>query len=229
MPDVQKAIQAIMTALHTVGEGQNATPRRPVVCISRDYGSGGDEIAELLARRLGVELFDRIIVDRIAQRLDAEPETMRALDAGASKLRDLWLYSLVTGQNLRADHYKRHLVNVIVNIGRSGGVIVGRGAHLILANSGALRVRITGSLDVCAHRVMAAEGLDLEAARKRTEAANHDRGKFVWDQFQERTNDPRTFDLIVNTDHISDYGKVVDMLVDALALVVPAHAHRVSA
>lgn len=219
MPDVQKAIQAIVSTISTDGTPHLVSSGRPVVCISRDCGTGGDDVARLLAERLGVAVYDRIIVERISQRLDAKPETMRALDAGASKLRDLWLYSLVTGQNLSADHYKRHLINVIVSIGRSGGVILGRGAHLILANSGALRVRITGSLETCARRIVAAEGIDIEAARKRVEAENHNRGKFVWDHFQERSNDPRTFDLIINTDHISDLDKVVDMLVEALKMI----------
>jgi cytidylate kinase len=221
MSDVQKAIQAMISSITAGGEPHLAASGRPVVCISRDYGTGGDELAKLLAARLGVEVYDRVIVDRISTRLDAEPETMRALDAGASKLRDLWLYSLVTGQNLNADHYKRHLINVIVTIGRNGGVILGRAAHLILARSGALRVRITGSPDICARRVADAEGLDLDAARKRVEEINRVRAKFIWDTFQERSNDPRTFDLIINTDHITDHQKVVTMLVAAAEMVRP--------
>jgi len=221
MTDIQKAIQAMISSFKVTGGDPRVASGRPVVCISRDYGTGGDEVAKALATRLGVEVFDRVIVDRISQRLDAEPETMRALDVGAGKLRDLWLYSLVTGQNLSADHYKRHLINVIVSIGRSGGVIIGRGSHLILARSGALRVRITGSTDICAKRVSDAEGVDLETARKRVEEMNHNRAKFIWDHFQERSNDPRTFDLIINTDHITDYQKVVDMLVGAVDMVRP--------
>ncbi len=220
MSDVQKAIQAIVSSISIAGgEPHLLVSGRPVVCISRDHGTDGDDIAMLLAARLGVEVYDRVIVERISQRLDAEPETMRALDAGAGKLRDLWLYSLVTGQNLNADTYKRHLINVIVSIGRSGGVILGRGAHLILAHSGALRVRITGSLDVCVKRIADREGIDLDTARKRVEDVNHNRGKFVWEHFQERSNDPRTFDLIINTDHIVDHRKVVDMLVTAVGMV----------
>jgi cytidylate kinase len=220
MTDVQKAIQAMISTISTIGgQPHLVSSGRPVVCISRDYGAGGDEVAEMLAARLGVDVYDRAIVDRICQRLDGEPETMRALDAGVGKLRDLWLYSLVTGENLNADHYKRHLINVVVTMGRSGGVIVGRGAHLILARSGALRVRITGSLEICAKRIADAEKLDLDAARKRVEEVNHNRAKFVWDNFQERSNDPRTFDLIINTDHITDLQKVVTMLVEAVEMV----------
>jgi cytidylate kinase len=183
----------------------------------------------MLAKRLGVPVYDRVIVDRIAQRLDTEPATMRALDEGASKIRDMWLYSLVTGQNLNFDHYKRHLVNVVVSLGRSGGVILGRGGHLILANSGALRVRITGSVEVCAKRLTERESISIEAARKKVEEVNHIRGKFVWDHFQQRSNDPRTFDLMVNTDHISDFSKVVDLLVDALKMVEQPKSMRASA
>lgn len=220
MPDVQKAIQAIFSTINTFGEETHLAPRQPTVCISRDYGAGGDEVATLLAKRLGVGVYDRVILDRIGQQLDAEPETMRAVDAIASKLRDLWLYSLVTGQNLKADNYKRHLVNVVLSLGRAGGVILGSGAHLILAWSGALRVRFTGSVEICAKRVADAEGLQLDAARKRVEEINHIRGKFIWDNFQERANDPRTFDLIINTDHVTDNQKLVDLLVQAMEIMV---------
>jgi cytidylate kinase len=227
MSDVQKAIQAIFSSVHTFGDETHLIRGRPTVCISRDYGAGGDEVAAMLANRLGVEVYDRVILDRIAQRLDAEPETMRAVDAMASKLRDLWLYSLMTGQNLKADSYKRHLVNVVLSLGRSGGVILGRGAHLILARSGALRVRITGSVETCAARVAEAEGLKIAAARKRVEEINHVRGKFIWDNFQERANDPRTFDLIINTDHLTDNEKLVELLVQAMELAgQAAAAHR---
>jgi cytidylate kinase len=220
MPDVQKAIQAMLQALDTPEPTVVETAAKRVVCISRDYGTGGDTIAGLLAQRLGVEVYDRQILERIATRLNADRATLQAVNASSSQLRDLWLYSLVTGKDLSEDTYKHHLINVVVSIARSGGVIVGGGAHLILARSGALRVRFTGSPEICAARVAAAENLDLDTALKRVEEANHSRGKLVWDHFQVRLNDPRTFDLVINTDRITDHEKVVDMLtatIDMLA------------
>ena len=226
MPDVQKAIQAMLKALQLPLGAPAVTPARQVICISRDYGSGGDEVARLLAKRLGLELYDRVIIERIAKRLDAEPSTMQAVDAASGKLRDLWLYSLVTGQDLSEGSYKRHLVNLVVTLGRTGGVILGAGAHLILAHSGALRVRFTGSTEICAKRIAAAEGLTLDQAVKRVEEVNHRRGEFVWEHFQQRLNDPRTFDLIINTDHVHQHDKVVDMLIAAADMVgQPNSAH----
>jgi cytidylate kinase len=220
MSDVQSALQAIVSAINTISSDGAKAPAK-VVCISRDYGAGGDEVAQILAKRLGVNVYDQVILDRMTQRLDSDKETLKALDSGASRVRDLWLYSLVTGKALNANTYRRHLNNVVLSIGRTGGVILGQGAHLILARSGALRVRFIGSPEVCAARVAAAEKIDLEAARAKVHAANDHRGKFIWDTFQQRLNDPHTFDLVINTDHITDNAKLVDMLVDAMNMVGP--------
>lgn len=38
-----------------------------IVSISREFGSGGHDIGELLAQRLGVKLYDKNILDEIAQ------------------------------------------------------------------------------------------------------------------------------------------------------------------
>jgi cytidylate kinase len=48
------------------------------VTISREYGSGGGEIAERLARRLGWQLVDREIVAQVARALgETEVEAAR--------------------------------------------------------------------------------------------------------------------------------------------------------
>src|SRR3970282_2790207 len=40
----------------------------PVITVSRQYASGGSQIAELAAKRLGWELVDNEFVDRVARR-----------------------------------------------------------------------------------------------------------------------------------------------------------------
>lgn len=225
--DIQRAIQAMLSSLRPSqgGPGGAKAPAPTVLCISRDYGSGGDDIGRKLAQRLGVGYFDTEILNKIVQRTGADPEAMKALDDGVAKARDMWLYSLVTGQDLSRDTYKRHLVNVIMSLSRVGGVIAGRGAHIVLSKTPTLRVRITGSADVCAKRVAAAEGLSLDGARQKIEEVNAERSKFVWETFQQRLNDPTGFDLTINTDRIDNTDTVVDMLASARDLVgskVPA-------
>ena len=223
MSDVQEALQAILKVINTLPGGEKnvgVSPRR-VVCISRDYGSGGEEISQHLATRLGVRVFDQEILNKISQRLDADPSITQALDAGIGHIRNLWLYSLLAGKDLSVGSYKHHLVNVVISLARVGGVIIGRGAHLILARSGALRVRIIGSLDVCAERVAISEHLDIEAARREVIDKNRRREAFIHDTFGEQVDDPRAFDVIINTDHVADLTKTADLLVSAIKMISP--------
>lgn len=208
---VQNAIQAIMQAATVPHHEHHIHKPKPLVCISRDYGAGGDDLGRVLAGRLNVGYYDSAILDKIAHRAHSDPQVLKALDEGVRKARDMWLYSFVTGQDLSRDTYKRHLVNVVLSLGRIGGVIVGRGAHIILSGSPALRVRITGSEDVCAARIAAAEGLSLEAARRKVTEINAERGKFIWDTFHIRQNNPHCFDLTINTDHM-DPARLTDLV-----------------
>lgn len=223
MPDVQHVIQAILKALNAGGHG-GVKSGHPVVCISRDYGAGGEEVARILSGRLGLELFDQVILDKIATRINADRETMAAVESGASRVRDLWLYSLITGKDLKPDNYRDQLEKLILSLGRTGGVILGRGAHLILARSGALRVRITGSVERCARRVAEHEGVDQAEAMRRVTTTNQQRASWIADTFGASINDASAFDLIINTDHVPDTAKLVDLLVDAMHMVDVAGA-----
>lgn len=218
--DLQHAIQAMLESMRPVtGSGPKLQPGGPVYCLSRDYGAAGDEIGHKLADKLGVGYYDAEILNKLVQRTGADPDAMRVIDEGVAKARDLWLYSLVTGQDLSRDTYKKHLINVIMSLGRLGGVIAGRGAHIVLAKTPAVRVRVTGSYEVCAQRVAAKEGLSLEAARQKVQQINHERGAYVWETYQARLNDPTGFDLTINTDRIHDEDVVVQMLLQARDLI----------
>jgi cytidylate kinase len=219
-PHVHSAIQALIQSVSGLDTEKKPKSGYPfVVTISRDHGCSGDEIAERLAQRLGVPLYSKEILDKIAERTHVDPAVVKQLDEAVGKARDLWLYSLFTGQDASADTYKKHMINVILTLSRTGGVIIGRGAHIVLGRTSALRVRITGSPDVCAQRLAKAEDISLEEAKKHIHDVNHQRGKFVWDAFHARLSDPTSFDLVVNTDRLGDIEHVVEMLHNAAQAV----------
>ena len=35
-----------------------------IICIGREFGSGGHEIGRILAKKLGLELYDRDLIDK---------------------------------------------------------------------------------------------------------------------------------------------------------------------
>ena len=46
----------------------------PLITVSRQYGSGGSEVAERVARALDWHLYDNAVVDEVARRLGIFPE-----------------------------------------------------------------------------------------------------------------------------------------------------------
>ena len=221
-------ILTVISALAEVAtiprQGDHLRPRLPVITLSRDFGSGGDVIATRLCQRLNLPLYDEDLLRQVAARLEDDPAIVQLLDEGFGRSKDMWLYRLFSGKDISPDAYRDTLVKVVMSLGRLGGVIIGRGAHVILSDACALRVRIAGSPEVCAKR-MAGAGHGTEASEmEKAHEVNHRRGKFVWEMFKSRLSDAHQFDVTTNTDRMDDFEDVVDMLV---GLAKGVHSGRV--
>jgi cytidylate kinase len=196
---------------------KNGLPPKPlVVTVSRDYGSGGREIAQMLAQQMGVELYDKELLNAVVEKSGIDLRLMERLDEKTRGFFDSWILSLLSGENVLEENYRRHLVKVVLGILNTGGVIIGRGAHIILAKRRVLRVRVTASPEVCARRIAYRKGISPEDARKRVDSINEARARFVWDMFKHRLNDPNSFDLTINTDRLDRSEDVVEMILFAL-------------
>ena len=53
-----------------------------IICIGREFGSGGHEIGRKVAEKLGLELYDRDLIDRAAEKIVAMPKDVLVLDTG---------------------------------------------------------------------------------------------------------------------------------------------------
>jgi cytidylate kinase len=213
--DGQAVIQAIIRAL----EEPPARARqvcKPVITVSRTLGSGGEEIARSVAERLGIELYGSEIINAIATEANVSANLMEALTDKLDAV-DAWIYSAVFGKHVSRDEYVHFLSTVVRGLYHTGGVITGRGGHVILAGRDVLRVRIVGSVEACATRVSEQDSVSYAEAKRKVQESNKRRGKFVWDLFHSRYNDPTNFDLIVNTDYFRKLDHVVEMILMAVS------------
>ena len=101
---------------------------RTYVAISREAGVDAGEIARLLGQRLGWEVLDRTLLDRVAERLH-EPRSMVNL---VDETQANWAYDVLgawmDGQIVTHEKYVACLTRVVRAAGRRGKVIfVGRG------------------------------------------------------------------------------------------------------
>jgi cytidylate kinase len=198
------------------------------VTISREYGSGGGEIAVRLAARLGWHLVNHEVVLGVARALGISETEAEAHDEHVDTLASRILSSLSMAQSAIAaplpvqlttdepayDEARRRVVEGAIATGHV--VIIGRGAQVLLASRrDVLHVRIIAPLEQRIEYVMRREGLNSAAARHRVEAKDRDRSRFLMSVHRKNPADASLYDLVVNTG-VLHLNSVVDLLMLAL-------------
>lgn len=199
---------------HPPSEAGRAKARAPlVITLSRDYGSLGEEIAQRLSQCLGIVVYDQEILNRVAKRAKTDKFFFKGHDEQTSAALTSFLHNLVSGKSGTLQDYRRHLAEVVADIARTDGIIIGRGAHLILGARRALRIRVVGSRQICAQRIASACHIPVPEAEQRVVEINKKRHESVIELYGasvERCSldHAPNFDLIINTDRISVEGAV---------------------
>lgn len=215
--DSQRLIQAIVNAqLLESTEDHGRSHRSCVVTVSRSYGAGGERIARELAEALHLTYCDRKLVEAVAESAHVESYLFDQLDEKVRGLRTTWLESIITNKNELKDKYRKNLINVVLGMTRTGGVILGRGANFILGPQ-AFRVRIVGSPQQCAARVAACEHIDHAAALSKVINTNEQRREFVRMMYDRDISDACAYDLVINTEHLAPEGAVA-LITEAMVL-----------
>lgn len=183
-----------------VRETRRDEERRPVLTVSRQHGAGADELVRTLAKQLQLDVFDREIIQQIAESTHLSERVVGALDDKRRELLTEWLSGMASHDYLSSVEYRYQLTRVVGAVAHHGGaIIVGRGAHLILGHGEALRVLVVAPLEARIASVMKSEGLSERDARRQIQVVEADRKAFLMKHFHTDLDDPAHFDLVVNT------------------------------
>lgn len=184
-----------------------------VVSVSRQYGSGGREIAEKLANRLGIPYYDKMLIKRVAQECGFEDDIVESLD---EKPLDRFLLNpnrFLTGMDtnipVAGEIYKTE-VETLKKIADEGScVIVGRRADSILAeNPGLVTLFISAPFPDRLERVMRRNNLGEAEAKSRILKTDKTRANYHDDFSNRNWGEASTYDLCVNSSTISIEGTV---------------------
>lgn len=116
------------------------------ITIGRQYGSGGRELGQRLAKELNIPFYDEELVDMAAKKHDMSSEVLHNVDEKAT---NSFLYSLVSGSmgGSTPPFYYDMPINdklfiaqseIIKNLAKEGScVLVGRCADYVLQDAGA--------------------------------------------------------------------------------------------
>jgi cytidylate kinase len=185
-----------------------AAPPRPfTVALAREAAAGASPVAEELGRRLGWAVYDRNLVEHIAREMGLRASLLQSVDEGhlswLTESMQAFMTNLASGPALSESAYVRHLVETVLALGAHGEcVIVGRGSTHILPPESTLRVRLVAAFKDRVARAAEKLGLDADAAARYIREKDHERVRFIRDHFYKDLEDPRLFDLVLNTSRI---------------------------
>ena len=196
----------------------------PVITISSEPGSGGRVIAQGLAKRLGIDLFDRNIVKEIAESAHISGAVIETMEKDRlSGIKD-FISSLVNDRYLWPGVYLDHLMKVVAAIASHGNaIIVGRGANFLIPAEDRLSIRVISPLDTRVNNVAKEFGVTREEAKRRVINRENRRSAFIRQSFNADVADPRNYDLVVNTQKLdmdASLGAVIGMVVGSKDTVV---------
>lgn len=171
-----------------------------IISISREYGSGGHEIAKILAERLGMAFYDRSMLDEIAKAMNTDVAELQKYDEKPANR----LLSRRVGNHTNSfeEIIAQIQFDYIQKKAESGEsfVVVGRCAETVLRDYECLiSVFVTGDREQKVKRVM--EQYDLSEAEAYAKMRRHDRSR---KQYHNRYSDAkwgdsRYYDLCINS------------------------------
>ena len=177
------------------------------ITIARDVGSQGDAVAAELAQHLNWHLFDKEIVDSIAQDSHVRQNLVHELDERSQSLIHDTVQRLLfmaEGISFGNEEYHEALLRTLAYIAaRGSAVIVGRGSAFALQGAPGFHVRVIASPEVRAAFLAQSLGVSPAEARRRMQLIDGQRRSFIHHHYRQNLDDPHFYDLICNTDRMS--------------------------
>ncbi len=232
-PTVEPNYQEIKKVLaQATSEEKVETVVPTIITVSRQVGSGGDEIALKVSKILDCAYFDKSLMVSVGKSLGVSEEEIADFCEDTYKVKSivdkilLRKTTIIDSQNLKDNVQIRKnldeeeclsVIQTVINNLASRGktVIVGRGGQAILKNKvGALHVRIVAPTAVRVKRIMKSGNLSQEDALKLIEDNDKASAEYLQRSYNLDWEDPAIYDLVLNTGKLD-----LDTAARAIALV----------
>ena len=202
----------------------------PLITITRQYASGGSDIAQLVARALGWTVIDNEFVDEVARRAGLPAAEVAQRDERAPGLLERLARTLavaspelfITGPSLpQVERDEATIVQLTERIIREAAaegrvVLVGRGAQAILArHPDALHVYVVGAKPWRLQQAVERLGVDPAKVEKTLEETDRRRDQYVRTNYGRTRQEPVNYDLVVNAERLGFEGAAALVVAEA--------------
>lgn len=185
-----------------------------IITISREFGSGGRELAKRLAEYLGYHYYDKNILDIVAEKWDIDPEYYEHVVEKSTFPypigKSFAAYS--SYHKIKTDSLLKQR-NVLMEIAKKGNcVIVGRGADLVLKTFNPVRIFVYANMENklarCKGRQAEGESLSDSELLRLIKQTDKDRARLYLFLGGDKWGRKENYDICINTSK----GEIKDMV-----------------
>jgi cytidylate kinase len=168
-----------------------------VITISRQMGSLGCEVANIVADMLGYRLVWRDLINQAAKIAGAPEMALAAID-------ELGLFDFSPSPKICLA-YRQAVKQVMEDLAQQGNVIIiGRAGQTVLSEwPDSLHVRLIAPLDLRAERIAQRQKITLECARAQVHASDQYRARYLRRCYGIRWENPELYHLVINTGRVT--------------------------
>jgi cytidylate kinase len=171
--------------------------------ISRESGAGGGQIARLVGEIVGWRVFDRELLECLAEKYQTIPRVLELVDETTMhQIKELFGYWLNRASVSQAQYVMRLGRMILMLAEHENVIIVGRGAQFILPQDRGLRVRLVASPNYRVRHIMETQSLTEQEARRFMELTDAGRLAYAQNYFHRTTTDSHLFDLVINVEKL---------------------------
>ena len=194
-----------------------------IITIGREYGSGGRQIGQALAERLGISLYDKELITLAAKKSGLSDEFIASNE---QSVKGGLMHSFATSSAYHNGFFSGQYLplsesifisqaQVIRDIAeKESAVIVGRCADYILAGrENTINIFIHAPMEARVKRIMALYHLDEAAAIKAITTSDKERGNHYFRYTDMKWGKAQNYDICVNSALLGVY-RTVEMLAD---------------
>lgn len=196
-----------------------------VITIGREFGSGGHEIGQKLAKKLGIAFYDNKIITETAKKLGLDSAFVKQIEQNISTSR--LFEHIITDRQVPAyidlsedDKVFIAQCQIIRNLASQRScVIIGRVANYILKDHpNCLKLFVVSNIDFASQRVMNEFGYDKEKAIKEINRINKVRANHYWQYTNRNWNDAGQYDIVINSSSLG-ISNSVNLIIEAFNLL----------
>ena len=194
-----------------------------IITIGREYGSGGREIGQAVAKALGIAFYDKQIISLAAKKSGLSDEFIANNE---QRMRGGLMHNLAAASAYSGGFFSSQYLPLSESIfisqaqvirdiaGKESAVIVGRCADYILdGRQNTINVFIHAPQEKRVERIMKLHGVDEAAAIKEIQISDKERGNHYFRYTDLKWGKAQNYDVCINS-ALMGIDKTVEMLAD---------------